>query len=263
MTGASAQGVMYDDRERVIMADQDMQILKECKSMTEAEGKTEQEQYFEERTAKHIALVQAAAKKIAEANPEFKEFDGTELINQAAKHDASKLVEPERTPYISISWRHKLENEQDPKKGFDPINGKGYQPPGQLAKEDENEATVHHITTNSHHPEYHLEDKSKANISKENRDESDFVVDATKMPALDIAEMVADWQAMSEELQNNTAREWFDKQKDVRWHFSKEQEALIDKLLKVFETEETSTADEFHKALKQDLGQGGMERDSS
>jgi hypothetical protein len=50
--------------------------------------------------------------------------------------------------------------------------------------------------------------------------------------------MVADWQAMSEELKTNTAREWFNKQKDVRWHFSKHQEQLIDKLLSVFEHEE-------------------------
>jgi len=31
------------------------------------------------------------------------------------------------------------------------------------------------------------------------------------------------------------AREWYNKQKDVRWHFSPEQDKLIDKLLKVFE----------------------------
>jgi hypothetical protein len=57
------------------------------------------------------------------------------------------------------------------------------------------------------------------------------------MPPIDIAEMVADWQAMSEELKNNTAREWYNKQKDVRWHFSEEQDQLIDKLLKVFEVD--------------------------
>jgi superoxide dismutase len=48
--------------------------------------------------------------------------------------------------------------------------------------------------------------------------------------------MVSDWQAMSEEIKLNTARQWFEKQKDVRWHFSKHQEQLIDKLIKVFET---------------------------
>jgi hypothetical protein len=224
-------------------------IIQGCKDLVEdASTKSEQELYHEERTAKHIALVQDAAKRIAEANPEFKEFDGNELIAQAAVHDASKLEEPERTPYIKITWRHKLENEQG---DYSPYHDKGsYKNPGKLPDPDENEATIHHVTTNSHHPEYHLEDKSKANISKENRDESDFVVDASRMPPIDIAEMVADWQAMSEELKKNTAREWFEKQKDVRWHFSKEQEALIDKLLKVFETEE-------------DPYKNGMQRDSS
>ena len=67
--------------------------------------------------------------------------------------------------------------------------------------------------------------------------ESNKCVDASRMPDVDIAEMIADWQAMSEELQTNTAREWFEKQKDVRWHFSEHQEELIDKLLTVFEEE--------------------------
>jgi len=202
------------------------------RNLLEATMDVEKEQYFEERTAKHIALVQGAAKKIAEANPEFKEFDSTELLNQVAKHDASKLVEPERTPYVSITWRHKLEKEQN---AHDPINGVGYQTPGMLDKESENQATLHHITTNSHHPEYHLADKGDANINAQDRDKSNKVIDASAMPDIDIAEMVADWQAMAEELQKNTARQWFNKQKDVRWHFSDEQVTLIDKLLAVFE----------------------------
>jgi hypothetical protein len=187
----------------------------------------EMEKYFIDRTNTHIDLVKKAAEKIAQTGY----VDGAELMNQVANHDASKLEEPERTPYVSISWRHKLENEQGE---FDPINSKGYQTPGMLAKEDENTATLHHITTNSHHPEFH--NKEEANISKEDRDKSDKPIDASKMPDLDIAEMVADWQAMAEELKKNTAREWFNKVREERWHFTPEQEALIDKLLKVFET---------------------------
>ena len=74
-----------------------------------------------------------------------------------------------------------------------------------------------------------------SSINAKDRDKSDECVDASKMPDLAIVEMVADWQAMAEELKKNTAREWFNKQKDVRWHFSEHQEELIDKLLKVFE----------------------------
>ena len=190
----------------------------------------EKEDHFVNRTNKHIALVKKACIKIVEAYPKFKD-----LLDRAEIHDASKFKEPERTPYIEISWRHKLENA---KGDYDPYIGKGYQTPGKLTKDDENKATMHHILSNSHHPEYHLEDKSDANINAEDRNKSDKVVDASRMPDLDIAEMIADWVAMSEELKTNTAREWYNKQNGVRWDFSKHQEALIDNLVHVFEEEE-------------------------
>lgn len=205
-------------------------LLTYGKDVDEAKSEEdEKEQFFVDRTNKHIGLVQDAAAKIVKAYPEF-----DKLLTQVKVHDASKLKEPERVPYVEITWRHKLENE---KGEYDPYNGKGYQTPGQLKKEEENTATVHHITTNSHHPEYHLKDKSDANVDMADRSKSELV-DASRMPDIDVAEMVADWQAMSEELQTNTTREWFDKQKDVRWHFSEHQEELIDKLLKVFENED-------------------------
>jgi len=194
------------------------------------EHQTEEDEkfkYFLDRTNKHIQLVQNAAAKIVKAYPEF-----DELLKQVEVHDASKFEEPELNPYIQITWRHKLEKE---KGEFDPYNGKGYQTPGNLEKEEENQAALYHITTNSHHPEYWLEDKSDANVNKDDRDKSDKVIDASCMPDIDVAEMVADWVAMAEELGTNTAREWFNKQKDVRWHFSEHQEELIDRLLKVFE----------------------------
>ena len=192
-----------------------------------ADPQSEQYKWFVERTNKHIGLVKKACGQIVEAYPEFEE-----LLQRAEVHDASKFEEPEKTPYIEITWRHKLENSKDE---FDPINNKGYKKPGTLDNEEENKATLHHITSNQHHPEFHLKVKSDANISATDRDKSDKVVDASAMPDLDVAEMVADWQAMTEELGKNTTREWFDKQKDVRWHFSDKQIELIDKLIKVFE----------------------------
>lgn len=191
------------------------------------ESDMEKEKYFEDRTNLHIGLVQKSAQKIVAKFPEL-----SELLKQVAHHDEAKLQEPERTPYISITWRHKLEKE---KGEFDPITSKGYQTPGLLAKKDENEATLHHIRNSSHHPEYH--NKDKANISSTNRDESINCIDASAMPDIDVAEMVADWQGMSEELKKNTARQWFEKVKDVRWSFSPHQVELIDKLLTTFESE--------------------------
>jgi hypothetical protein len=50
-----------------------------------------------------------------------------------------------------------------------------------------------------------------------------------------VIEMVCDWYAMSQELKTNTAREWFNKQKNVRWKFTSIQEELIEKTLTVLE----------------------------
>lgn len=169
--------------------------------------------FFLERTQDHIQRVQNAAQAIATEYPEFEA-----VVKQAEEHDASKYEEPEKDAYVELTWLKKQDQKAD---GED--------------NDQINQATLHHVKNNSHHPEYHLEDKSEANINADDRDKSDDVVDATRMPDLDIAEMIADWQAMSEELGTNTAREWFDSVRDVRWHFSAEQESLIDKLLKVFE----------------------------
>lgn len=175
----------------------------------------ELEKYFFARLKKHINMVQKSAKKIAQLYPEF-----SDLIEKVKTHDQSKFEEPELTPYISLTWRKKPGN-KDTK--------------GLLSLDEENKATIHHVTSNSHHPEYHLENKEEANIDPKDRDKSIKCIDASAMPNIDIAEMVADWQAVSEELQTNTAREWFNKQKDVRWKFSPKQEKLIDKLLMAFE----------------------------
>jgi len=181
----------------------------------------EKEKHFEERTRMHIGLVQKSSKKIAEKYPEF-----VKLPEIAEEHDASKFEDPEHAPYVSLTWKMR--------------QGHKNKTPGEIGVEDENEATMHHIKNNAHHPEYWLEDKGEANIDPEDRSKSKKCVDASEMPDIAVAEMVSDWQAMSEELKKNTAREWFEKQKDVRWHFSKHQVELIDKLLKVFEDEKVS-----------------------
>jgi hypothetical protein len=163
----------------------------------------DKEKMFDYRTNMHIELVKKAADQIASANPEFREFDGTELMQRAEVHDASKFEEPERSAYIELNWR-KFKGDE--------------------AKTPEiDKAVLHHITTNRHHPEFGKEPiKGKP-------------TDASEMTNLDIAEMVADWQGMSEELKTNTAREWYEAEGDKRWIFTPEQKALIDKLLKVFE----------------------------
>ena len=211
----------------VITGEDPVYINKEniLRRLREVDFTPEQEKHFEDRTNKHINLVQEKAKMIVDAYPEYED-----LLTQVEVHDASKFKEPERTPYISLTWRHKLENE---KGEFDPMKDKGYKTPGMLSNEDENQATLFHVRNNEHHPEYWS--KADANLDPNDRDKSTKCLDASKMPDLAIAEMISDWAAMSEELGENNPRGWYDKQKDVRWHFSEEQGKLIDKLLKVFE----------------------------
>ncbi len=185
-----------------------MSWYKIAKSEEDTSAK-EKKDFFDKRTNKHIERVQNAAKKIVDAHPEYKK-----LSEQVKTHDESKFKEPEMTPYIELTWAKKDDVKAESTKAM-------------------NEATLHHIKHNKHHPEYHSDDK--ANISSTNRDESIECIDASNMDDISVAEMVADWQAMSEELKTNTSREWYEDVKDVRWGFSKKQENLIDKLLKVFE----------------------------
>ena len=56
------------------------------------------------------------------------------------------------------------------------------------------------------------------------------MVDASEMTRLDIAEMVCDWCAVSEE-RGNTPKSWADKNVNVRWEFTDEQKDLIYELI--------------------------------
>lgn len=185
----------------------------------------EKEDWFEERTNKHIELVKKAAAKIVEKYSEF-----AVLVEEVKDHDASKFLEPERTPYIELTWQHKTQSRK-------------YETPGAIKEKDINDATLYHIKNNKHHPEYW--NKGAASIDPNDRDKSIRVVDVYEMSDIAIAEMVADWVAMGWELKNN-ARDWYNKQKGVRWNFNEHQDELIDKLLAVFETREPHHSMDMH-----------------
>ncbi len=187
-----------------------MKIIKTASYVKISETQKEKKDFFKKRTNEHIKRVQNASKKIVSKYKEYKK-----LLEQVKNHDSSKFEEPELTPYIELTWLKK----DDPKA---------------KSTKEMDEATLHHIKNNNkHHPEYH--NKEKANIDSTNRDKSIECISAKNMDDISVAEMVADWQAMAEELGTNTSREWYNDVKNVRWSFSKEQETLIDKLLKVFE----------------------------
>lgn len=173
--------------------------------------------HFERRTKEHIWRVQKFMQLMIDAGlaPEW-------TATSAAAHDASKFRNPERQAYILISWQYWM---QDQDQEFTPT-------------EDEQqlmlEATLHHIKSNPHHPEYH--DPAVGMINEADRDQpGEQITDASRMPAEDIAEMVADWMAMSEE-KGTDLREWADQNVNIRWKFTEDQTQLIYNLVTFYET---------------------------
>lgn len=175
----------------------------------------EMKDHFKKRTKYHINLVGKFCDKIAEYDPE--RFG--ELRERKKVHDDSKFEEPEYTPYLFISWQYKCKDEN-----------KEFKVPQDILSKM-SEATLHHVTVNSHHPEYHSPTKTDL-INRENRDKPPKkIVDATKMPDIDISEMCADWMAMSEEKSSNP-KDWADKNVNIRWKFTDKQKDLIYEIIK-------------------------------
>ena len=167
--------------------------------------------WFQNRTKRHISLVRKYCKLIDEHDHD--RFDG--ILERGEKHDQSKFDDPEVEPYVWITWKHKCKADGIP---FEAPDG---------MKERMTEASEHHVRNNAHHPEYHSSQEGDF-ISKENRNKAPpgKVIDATKMGDLDIAEMTADWRAMSDEL-GDDPRKWADDNVNVRWKFSDSQKNLI------------------------------------
>lgn len=177
--------------------------------------------YFIDRTQKHICLVNENIDKLIMANVEGNWFDSGILLLAGINHDGAKFREPEFEPYVELTWQNYM--------------GKAYVTPGLIQDKAINEATLHHIRNASHHPEYWVKNKNETNVDPNNRDKSLKCVECYDMPPVALAEMVCDWKAMADEKKTNTARDWFNKQRGVRWAFSPEQEKLIDTFLTVLE----------------------------
>lgn len=172
----------------------------------------EMRKHFETRTNKHIQLVRKYCERVPDSSNKYYHF----LQERAEKHDQSKFEEPEITPYIYLTWQYKMKDD-----------GKEFILPQEI-KDSMNNATLFHVTHNSHHPEFHASNnKTMEILNRDDRDKpTETTVDATSMPDIDIAEMVADWCAMSEE-RGNSPTLWADKNINVRWKFTKDQTDLI------------------------------------
>lgn len=178
----------------------------------------EMREHYYNRTRKHISLVQKYIRKIYNDNPIKYLF----LRDRIETHDKSKYEEPELTPYILITWNYYCKDNN--------IDFK-------LTKEEKEltrATTYHHVKNNRHHPEFHDDNTTIDCIVKSNRDDiPKKPVDGTNMTDIDIAEMVADWLAMSEE-KNSDPIKWADQTVDKRWLFTPNQYNLIYSLINKF-----------------------------
>jgi hypothetical protein len=85
------------------------------------------------------------------------------------------------------------------------------------------DATKHHITSNMHHPEYHTKE---LNTQPRDSSQANGAVNAEKMGNISLAEMCADWAAMSEELGTDLIS-WVSQNIGTRWKFYPHQKELI------------------------------------
>jgi len=173
--------------------------------------------WYLKRTRKHIFLV---SKYIIEMIYHYG-LAGMDLFAHKETHDLSKFEEPEKTPYVFITWQYYCQR-----------NNIDFYVPDTYKILMKN-ATEHHVMSNPHHPEFHS--KNGFEINSENRDiASNILVDATSMPDLDICEMVADWLAVSEE-RNTKAKDWADNNIGIRWKFNEKQVERIYQIINTIE----------------------------
>jgi len=179
--------------------------------------------WFKTRTDKHIQGVQKYCDKIEALDPQ--RFKG--LRARGRVHDRSKYGEVEHDPYVHLTWRYRCRD-----------RGDDYELPSGT-QERVRRATEHHVRSNRHHPEYGCSDAEA--INRKNRDKPGAkVIDATHMTDLDVAEMCADWCAVSEE-KGNSPVQWADDNVGKRWRFTPRHKTLIYQLVSdVFPGETTA-----------------------
>ena len=156
----------------------------------------EYQKKFIERTKHHIDLVNKYARKIK---------------HLYKYHDYDKLQGVLFEPYSLMSKCDYKDLSDDEKKRY-------------------NEATIKHITSQPHHPEYWLSRSDLTRVREEfTRDNQPMNLDCSKMSKEGILEMCCDWCAMSEEF-GNTPLEWMqrtcgilDLDDNCRWLFTVDQ----------------------------------------
>jgi uncharacterized protein DUF5662 len=152
--------------------------------------------FYERRTSEHIERVRRCMALLAEVTDH-----GEELIERARVHDESKFGPQERIPYVWLTEYHRCRR-----------NGEPFQYPEGVS-EAVKRAIHHHVTSNSHHPEFHAEPNDMSDV--------------------DLIEMVCDWTAMAQEFdqEGKSARGWADKTVGKRVAFDAEKAQFIYRII--------------------------------
>ncbi len=148
--------------------------------------------FFDRRTREHIDRVRRCLSAMASLTDH-----GRILAERAKDHDSSKFEVEERIPYVWLTEFHRCRLSGDP---FSYPDG---------MEELVREAVRHHVTTNRHHPEFHA--------------------DPNEMTDVDIIEMVCDWTAMSQEIDQDggSARGWADRTIGIRLLLNDERRQFV------------------------------------
>jgi hypothetical protein len=184
----------------------------------------EKQLHFHNRTNKHIHRVQSNILDLFTPSIDAGEhlisivdsyqLEKETLLKESREHDRTKFEDPQYRAYIEISWSYyqKLDLNK----------------PYPLNQVMQSNATIHHIISEKHHPEYWDPDflvGNKFNVT--NRDGiPDTPVDATNMPLTWVAVMTCDWVSIGQE-RGTRAGDWANQMIDKRWLFAKDQKQLI------------------------------------
>lgn len=145
---------------------------------------------------------------------------------RAAKHDAGKLKEPEIEGFVVREWRKTGGHGE-----YARLNSDWVISTIEAAK-------VHHVTKNTHHPQYHfIRSVSGRDIDprllvdpRGNLDLPAITMDCRTMPETDLVEMACDWCAVSE-YRSEDPREWFRENLGLRWDFGRTKNAFLGQIL--------------------------------
>ena len=160
-------------------------------------------EHFQKRMKIHINRVNYFAKKLSLSFP---------------NHDSDKFLPENIDIQTKFSWScfidKRLEREE---------------------AEELDRVTIIHITTQQHHPEYWLEDKSI--LRDFTRHNPTMGLDCSKMSKIAIYEMCCDWCAMAKQFHSSPLT-WAEKTINKRWLFTEEQVTLIYDTLKFLSKDE-------------------------